>query len=101
MGLGAPIALLALLALVACGGVESRRGLADALAAAAGLHKETVPTDLFLITVYARLGQPGQPLTVYFEGDGLAWISRTRPAPDPTPTDPIGLRLAAQDPAPN
>lgn len=101
MGLRMLIALVALFALAACGGVETRRGQADRLAASAGLHKATVPTDPFLITVYARFGQPGAPLTVYFEGDGLAWISRTRPSPDPTPTDPLALRLAARDPAPN
>ncbi len=101
MGLRIPIAILALSAIVACSGVESRRSQADALAAAAGLAKETVPTERFVITVYARLGGLGQPLTVYFEGDGFAWISRTRPSPDPTPTDPMALRLAAQDPAPN
>ncbi len=101
MGFRVPIALLALLALVACSGVESRRSQADALAASAGLAKGTVLTEPFLITVYARLGLPGEPLTVYFEGDGFAWISRTRPSPDPTPTDPMALRLAAQDPAPN
>ena len=101
MGLRTLFTLLALSALVACGSVETRRGQADTLAASAGLDKATVPTDPFLITVYARLKQPGAPLTVYFEGDGFAWISKTRPSPDPTPTDPMALRLAAEDPAPN
>ena len=39
----------------------------------------------------------GRPVTFYLEGDGNAWITRTRPSPNPTPRDPIGLRLAARD----
>lgn len=35
-------------------------------------------------------------LTLYIEGDGLAWLSQTSISPDPTPTDPIGLRLGIQ-----
>ncbi len=36
-------------------------------------------------------------LVVYVEGDGRSWISRHRPAADPTPLDPVALRLAAAD----
>lgn len=35
-------------------------------------------------------------LTVYIEGDGLAWISRTRPSSNPTPVDAQALRLAVR-----
>ncbi|MCK4507345.1 MAG: hypothetical protein KAU27_02315, partial [Desulfuromonadales bacterium] len=37
-------------------------------------------------------------LTVYLEGDGYAWRSRSRPSTDPTPIDPVGLRLALRHP---
>ncbi|MCW5698528.1 MAG: alpha/beta hydrolase [Rhodospirillales bacterium] len=40
-------------------------------------------------------------LVVYIEGDGRAWPSRRRPPPDPTPDDPVALKLAANDPAPS
>ena len=33
-------------------------------------------------------------LTVYIEGDGLAWISSHKPSIDPTPINPVGLKLA-------
>ncbi|CCQ72510.1 alpha/beta fold hydrolase [Magnetospira sp. QH-2] len=33
-------------------------------------------------------------MTIYIEGDGVAYISRSRPSTDPTPDDPIALRLA-------
>lgn len=39
-------------------------------------------------------------LVVYIEGDGKAWQSRSRISKDPTPGDPVALRLALRDPAP-
>ncbi len=38
-------------------------------------------------------------LRVYIEGDGLAWITRTRPSADPTPTKAVSLRIAQNDPS--
>ena len=40
-------------------------------------------------------------LTVYIEGDGLAWKDRFTPSPDPTPTDPVAFKLALQDKSDN
>ncbi|MET0499016.1 MAG: alpha/beta hydrolase [Steroidobacteraceae bacterium] len=37
--------------------------------------------------------------TVYIEGDGFAWRSKERPSADPTPLDPIALRMAIAQPA--
>lgn len=42
---------------------------------------------------------PGR-LIVYIEGDGNAWRSRSQISGDPTPDDPLALRLALRDPAP-
>lgn len=44
-------------------------------------------------------GSASQILHVYIEGDGAAWLSPWHPPRDPTPTKPIALALAAQDPA--
>ncbi|NEX22407.1 alpha/beta hydrolase [Thiorhodococcus mannitoliphagus] len=38
---------------------------------------------------------------VYLEGDGLPWRSRHRIASDPTPRNPLALRLMALDPSPS
>ena len=38
---------------------------------------------------------------VYLEGDGLPWASRRRVAADPTPRDPLALRLMVADPTPS
>ena len=40
----------------------------------------------------------GAVLHVYLEGDGMAFITRTRPSSDPTPRDPAALRLAIHHP---
>jgi pimeloyl-ACP methyl ester carboxylesterase len=39
-------------------------------------------------------------LTVYIEGDGARWRAANQPPADPTPENPLSLRLAIQDPAP-
>jgi hypothetical protein len=56
------------------------------------------PFDLFTL---ARTVNSGDALTVYIEGDGRAFLTRTQASPDPTPQRPVGLRLALADPAPN
>ena len=40
-------------------------------------------------------------LTVYIEGDGLAWRTRSIPSTNPTPIDPVGLKLALAHPLGN
>ncbi|MBP6700397.1 MAG: hypothetical protein KA135_04085, partial [Halioglobus sp.] len=42
-----------------------------------------------------------QGVTVYIEGDGLAWVSSRRPSENPTPGDPMALKLALAQPAGN
>lgn len=41
----------------------------------------------------------GQVLTVYIEGDGFAWRTPRHPSSDPTPIDPMALRLALAHPS--
>lgn len=53
-----------------------------------------------MLHAYLRAPRAAETLVVYIEGDGRAWESRSRPSPDPTPTDPVALRMAAQDTAP-
>ena len=95
-----------LLLLAGCASVEreptaDRWTTADRLAQQGRLVRSSVPADGFTLTTYSRIEAPGQPVQVYIEGDGLAWISRSRPSSDPTPRRPVALELAAADPAPN
>lgn len=78
-----------------------RSALADRLARSAGMTKAMVGTNGFVLATYQRIDAPGQPLSIYIEGDGFAWKSRRQLSDDPTPIDPIALRLAVQDPAAN
>jgi len=39
---------------------------------------------------------PSHNLLVYIEGDGNAWTSRSVPSANPTPRDPVGLKLAVR-----
>lgn len=53
--------------------------------------------------LYAKLKPhaQGHSLHVYVEGDGHAWLNSQTISPDPTPNDPIALRLATRDPSSN
>ncbi|PLZ01721.1 alpha/beta hydrolase [Burkholderia sp. WAC0059] len=96
-----------MLSVLACGLLASgcapldRNAHADALAKPAGLEREQIAADGFVLTAFTRITRPDAPLDLYIEGDGLAWVSRSEPSLDPTPLAATGLALAAADPAPN
>lgn len=91
---------LSLLMLAGCAG--DRFATAEGIAAPAGLRFQPVEIGQGeRLAGWRRVRDPAQPLQVYIEGDGLAWVSRTRPSGDPTPRHPLGLTLAAADPAAN
>jgi hypothetical protein len=83
--------------LAACAGLEPRADIAAGVAAGAGLARGDTPGGPFTLATWSRIGDPAQPLTVYIEGDGAS----SQASPDPTPADPMALRLAALDPAAN
>ena len=74
---------------------------ADAMAKPAGLQRDEVAAGPFVLTTFVRITRPDLPLTIYIEGDGLAWVSRTEPSDDPTPHKALGLSLAVVDPGAN
>lgn len=77
--------------------IENRHNLAQKIAFPAHLQKQHYDAAPFILTAYQRITDTQQPFYVYVEGDGLAWLSRRQLSTDPTPTDPIALRLAAED----
>lgn len=92
--------------LSACGSaldvLSERADIADRVARTAGLTKFYVPAGRFELVGYRRFaGSPGGNLTVYIEGDGLAYLQENVVSRDPTPRDPVSLRLAARDPEAN
>jgi hypothetical protein len=78
-----------------------RQQQADAFAVAGSLVQEKIQTNQFLLTIYQRFDNTDKnkdkDLTVYIEGDGMAWISRDQLSTNPTPIHPIALELASLD----
>ncbi|NBV71869.1 MAG: alpha/beta hydrolase [Burkholderiaceae bacterium] len=75
--------------------------IANTISEPARLKIKNYKAGQFIVHGRERYDNLGSDLNIYLEGDGLAWVSRREPSRDPTPDDPIGLRLAAIDPAPN
>lgn len=72
---------------------------ANELVKKAGWDWQVIPAGTFDLATARRLTTaPADTLTVYIEGDGLAYASPTERAMDPTPTDPVALRMALQHP---
>ncbi len=74
-----------------------RAEIAARLARSGGLRHVEITARPFVLTSFLRLSQKGRPVDVYIEGDGHAWLDRHTPSLDPTPDDPLGLKLAARD----
>lgn len=81
--------------------LSGRTDIAEKIALEAGFKKHALNADPFVLTGYKKIQEPGNTIHVYIEGDGLAWLSRTQPSLNPTPTDPFALKLARQDRYPN
>lgn len=100
------IALLVVaMLLTACAGVPTvteRRATADALATGRDWQAMMLPVGRFDIVAYlpARIHE-ADTLTIYIEGDGLAWLSSSTASSDPTPVNPVGLKLALAHPQGN
>ena len=74
---------------------QSRWQHADQLASAASWSKRTIPAGKFVLSAYVpKVMQQVDILTIYIEGDGLAWLSPSRPSDDPTPRNPVALEMA-------
>ncbi len=85
--------------LAACSGSPVLR--TTELAADLGLEHRRLHGGPFELVVFYTRNAPGATaLHVYIEGDGTPWLGPGRPAADPTPRNPLLLRLMALDPAP-
>jgi len=77
------------------------RQSASTVAKKSGLQMKEFATNGITLRGWQRFTPPVTRIRVYIEGDGFAWVSRTQPSADPTPRNPVGLRLAAADPSAN
>lgn len=78
-----------------------RRTVAQNLALAGGLQSVAFHTASFTLRGFMRMRPEEPELVVYIEGDGHAYHNRTTPSEDPTPSNPVALRLALCDSAPS
>jgi dienelactone hydrolase len=101
------LAWLLPLLLVGCSAIptpQERISHADGLTAAKGWQASRIPAGRFELVAYLpkagsqKNGSQVETLTIYIEGDGLAWVNGHTPSVDPTPRDPIALRLALAHP---
>ena len=76
-----------------------RQHTADTVAQSGNLVQQKIATDDFLLTTYQRFDATAdnKQMVVYIEGDGMAWISRDQLSSNPTPVQPIALKLASID----
>ncbi|CAN0359955.1 unnamed protein product, partial [Discosporangium mesarthrocarpum] len=98
--------LTGVLLVAACTGgspLENREDVAARVARDGGLEAVRLRAGPFELQGYRRYAAPASgQLTVFIEGDGLAWNAfGTAPSPDPTPRDPVALRIAAVDASAN
>ncbi|MDY0028726.1 MAG: hypothetical protein RBR86_02160 [Pseudobdellovibrionaceae bacterium] len=101
----APIQTLALttiaLMLASCSSPSDRLELATRIAASANLDQRTYTLPDYTIKSWSRITDQEHPVNIYIEGDGFAWVNKNTPSRNPTPKNPIGLKLASIDPSPN
>ncbi|TIH12062.1 alpha/beta hydrolase [Marinifilum sp. JC120] len=64
-------------------------------------HYGIIRTKDFDLVTYSRIEPGAENLTIYIEGDGQAWRSRSKVSFDPTPHNPLGFMLAALDTVPS
>ena len=91
------LTILAILTLL--GGCRSPAGKFDQTAASLGLQRDVVMGTGFQHVLFWRNGWPNRTLHVYLGGDGTP-VNAGRPAKDPTPRNPLMLRLMRLDPDP-
>ncbi|MCG8324262.1 MAG: alpha/beta hydrolase [Thiotrichales bacterium] len=81
-------------------GIEARQATARTIASDNGFQGRLIDTGEFSIQTWSRdTAGKHRHLEMYIEGDGLAWRRKNRLSKDPTPVDPLALRLAARVPA--
>ena len=96
------VSVLLLNACITAPSLETR--VAQALTLADQYGWQSLELDSLPYPLHAFVPEQGfsaDTLTIYVEGDGLAWVSRRRVSTNPTPSNPIALELALLDPNPS
>ena len=81
--------------------VSERVKNASAIASENLLEPKIIKTEKFSIAAYYKITKASKPLRVYIEGDGYTWKNNREPSDNPTPINPLALKLARLDSAAN
>jgi pimeloyl-ACP methyl ester carboxylesterase len=92
---------LVLILAIAFAGCASRLDNVQSLVSSQGWQSELVEGEGFSHRVFRNRVPPSDVLHVYIEGDGTPYLHRYFIASDPTPYNPVMLRLMALDPKPS
>ncbi len=94
---------LYLLPLISCSGSLTSNRLDEVVGHCDPHHfwsEVTLGQRPLLLKGLLRTGPSAEKIVrIYIEGDGNAWINRFTPSANPTPKDPLALRLANSDPS--
>lgn len=77
------------------------RTAADTLAFQANFEKLWIDTPEFSFLTYQKINDTLADLHIYIEGDGRSYLPGNRVSDDPTPHQPLALKLALLDPHAN
>jgi len=91
--------LACIIGLTSCTTLKDRHQVAKDIAASGQLSPRVIKTPAFDLMTYTRGTRPSGSLVVYIEGDGYAFRRRNQPSDDPSPDNPVALRLAVKDPS--
>ncbi len=81
--------------------VKGRLDTARQITEQAGFQPITFNTNMFGIAGFFKSAPTSNKVaSVYIEGDGFAWIDRYTISRNPTPRNPVALKLAVRDPSP-
>jgi hypothetical protein len=77
--------------------LQERKATALSLAQSQNLQEKIYSTTNFNLFALQTDMKECQNITLYIEGDGLAWITRSKVSSDPTPINPLALNLMNVD----
>lgn len=74
---------------------------AESIAQSNNFTKQLIKTHTFTLTSFQKFSTPHstshKAMTIYIEGDGRTWITRSKLSDNPTPKNPLALKLAVLD----
>lgn len=89
--------LVLLLASPGCNRIQTKIENAESIAYTNNFVKKLIKTTDFNIVSFQKIKTHSDDAVFYIEGDGQAWLNKRRVSPNPTPKDPVALKLASID----